>query len=203
MEFSGVWTGYRRFTKHTKSSVQLCEVSRSIGLLAKPQLSHWKSLICSPFHPSLSGYCCKRPRTVPSACQASPVIPNESWAALNTLLLSSFRGDPGATRHRQTWAGWECWAGDFCRIYTYIRFQGLKLTSPSPRSAPRRKGCQFQLEAAGVTPKGAAEATRSTEWRRTKRWQSGRVVPGKVQLRLRWAERGQTSKEGGGGGALI
>lgn len=48
----------------------------------------------------------------------------------------------------------------FTRIYD---FRVLKLTSPSPRSAPRRKGCQFQLEAAGVTPKGAAEATRSTE----------------------------------------
>lgn len=140
VEFSGVWTGYLRFTKHTKSSVQLCEVSRSISLLAKPQLSHWKSLICSPFHPSLSGYCCKRPRTVPSACQASPVIPNESWAALNTLLLSSFRGDPGATRHGQTWAGWECWAGDFCRIYTYIRFQGFKTNFPLPKVGAQAKG---------------------------------------------------------------
>lgn len=93
------------------------------------------------------------------------VIPNESQAPLNTAVIQ-FPWGPGATRHRQTWAGWECWAGDFCRIYTYIRFQGLNLSSPSPRSEPRRKGpsvSPVSARAAGVTPKGAAEATRRTE----------------------------------------
>lgn len=30
--------------------------------------------------------------------------------------------------------------GDFCRIYTYIQFQGLKQGSPSPRLQLRLKG---------------------------------------------------------------
>lgn len=48
---------------------------------------------------------------------------------------------PGsATRRRPKRAGWERWAGDFCRIYTYIEFQGLKLGSPSPRLQLRLKG---------------------------------------------------------------
>ena len=195
MEFSGVWTGYLRFTKHTKSSVQLCEVSRSIGKTSTLTLKVSNLLSLSPL--SLSGYCW-RPWTVPSACQASPVIPNESWAALNTLLLSSFRGDPGATRHRQTWAGWECWAGDFCRIYTYIRFQGLKLTSPSPRSAPRQKGlpvsarssrCDTQRCSRGHTQHWMKAHEALTKWA-CRTWQSATTAT------VSW--KGPNFKGGGG-----
>lgn len=75
----------------------------------------------------------------PSDCQASPVIPNESRAPLNTAVIQFPQGS-GTTRHRLMWAGWECWAGDFCWIYTYVRFQGLKLCSPSQRSQLRQKG---------------------------------------------------------------
>lgn len=72
----------------------------------------------------------------PSDCQASPVIPNESRAPLNTAVIQFPQGS-GPTRHRLTWAGWECWAGGFLsdlRIYTISGFNAM---------LPLPKGCSL------------------------------------------------------------
>lgn len=69
---------------------------------------------------------------------AEPCYPNPIPSSSKTAVIQFPPGS--AARRRPKWAGWECWVGDFCRIYTYIQFQGLKLGSPSPRLQLRLKG---------------------------------------------------------------
>lgn len=113
-------------------SVLGCQWAKEEDQFFKTVTSTEKSLICSHFQPLQESV------DSPSERQPSPVTQTQSQAPLKTAVIQFPLGS--ATRRRPKWAGWEWWAGDFCRIYTYIQFQGLKLGSPSPRLQLRLKG---------------------------------------------------------------
>ena len=142
------------------------EVNKRIRLFSKTVTSspHGKSLICFLPPPSYSFWLLlQETMDSPWACQASPVIQNESQASLNTAVIQ-FPWGPGATRPRQTWAGWECWAGGFLSDLHVYNFRVLN----SPRSERKQKRLRVSVWAANVMPKGVAEAVHSIKCRRTK-----------------------------------
>lgn len=117
-----------------------------------------KSLICSHFQPL------QETLDSPSERQPSPVIHTQSKAPLKTAVIQL----GSATRHGPKWAGRECGAGDFCRIYTYIQFQGLKLGSPSPRLQLRLKGTSVEPVVGSsyqYDAKSSEEARWTVDWR--------------------------------------
>lgn len=134
------------------------QLKKRITLSKQSLLAPTESLICSHFHPH------QETLDSPSERQPSPVIQTQSQAPLKTAVIQL----GSATRHGPKWAGRECGAGDFCRIYTYIQFQGLKLGSPSPRLQLRLKGTSvdpvvgssYQYDA-----KSSQEARWSGDWR--------------------------------------